>query len=81
MKTITALKFEDENGIDFATTDLQKREFREIVNEMNHQTGEDWSSCLSVVEVDEDEDGNITYNGSMFLANSDKGNGFYSMLR
>jgi hypothetical protein len=77
MRTITAQKYEDENGIDFATNSVQKAEFHEMVQEMNRQTGEDWSTYLSEVEVEQDEDGNITYNGSVFRPAESKGEGHY----
>jgi hypothetical protein len=74
---ITALKYEDENVIDFGTTQDQKRTCREMVTALGAQTGEDWSHYLSEVDVEIADNGNITYNGSIYAPTETDADGFY----
>jgi len=78
---ITALKYEDENTIDFAITQEQRREFREMVADMNKQTGEDWSTYLSEVDVEHYTDGDIVCNGTAYAPSKSKGDGFYIAIQ
>lgn len=78
-RTIKALKYDDRSQVDFATTDPQKTEFREMIKELERQTGESWSEYLSEEEVEEDIDtGNIrTERGNVFTPTNNKGEGNY----
>lgn len=80
MRTIEAVMYKDENTVDFAVTPSQVSEFNAIINSMCAETGEDWSSCLRIVDVEIDEVGVITYNGSAYAPNSNIGNGFFSRV-
>lgn len=75
--TLKALKYEDSSRIDFALTDGQRWAFRESVAQMDEQTGENWNGTLTEVEVQEDEEFNITYKGNRY-APSDDGSNYYT---
>lgn len=77
MKTVSALEWNTREEIDFAVSEAQKMEFRELVAELNRQTGEDWSEYLSEVEVDYCPDtGRITTDkGNIYSPTTCKGNG------
>ena len=81
-RTITALEYNDRSQLDFATNEPQKTVFREMVKELERQTGENWSEYLQEVEVEEDIDtGNITTEaGNIFAPNSDRGESNYRFL-
>jgi hypothetical protein len=81
-RTITALCYNDRNEIDFATTDPQKTEFREMIRALSDQTGEDWGEYLQEVEVEEDtETGHITTEaGNIFEPTGDKASGNYRII-
>ena len=81
-RTIKALKYDDRSQVDFATTDPQKTEFREMVKELERQTGESWSEFLSEEDVEEDTDtGNIrTEQGNVFAPTNNKGEGNYRFI-
>lgn len=81
-RTIKALKYDDRSQVDFATTDPQKTEFKEMVKELERQTGESWSEFLSEEDVEEDTDtGNIrTEQGNVFAPTNNKGEGNYRFI-
>ena len=74
------LKYDDGTNLDFAVNEKQKAEFREMVNGLTHETGEDWSNTLELIEVDDfDTDTHeFLYNGSTYEPTEHPhGNGFY----
>lgn len=77
MKTIKALEWNTREEIDFAVSEAQKLEFREMVKELEHQTGETWSEYLSEIEVGYcEETGRITTDrGNIYSPTTCKGNG------
>lgn len=76
----TVLKYDDGTNLDFAINETQKAVFREIVNSLTYETGEDWSNALELIDVD-DFDVNtheIVFNGSVYEPTENPhGNGFY----
>ena len=68
-----AIKYEDNNVIDFAVTRTQQYEFGVMLAELNQQTNEDWSSCFSEVEVDILDDGSILYAHQIYVPNGKGG--------
>lgn len=79
MKTVKALEWNTREEIDFALTEAQKLEFREMVRELETQTGETWSEYLSETEVEECTESGliVSKNGNIYAPTMCKGNGNY----